>query len=98
MGLRVEEQLTVSQDKTYKFSNVLIRKNHLKGMEAIVSFDVLGSDGRSHAKVHLSYSGSEFNSFWEGFDSGTFLYSELIRKKSINAPLEESIELEFANR
>lgn len=97
MGILVEEEVRVSSSKDYKFSSVAIRRDFIKGLIAVVTFDVLDDTGKKISEKKLVYTDTNYNTFWDGFNSGKFLYEELITKEGIQAQAPSEIEDEFKN-
>lgn len=67
------------------------------GLSAVVVFGVGDTDGNQYPDAVLRYSGSNYNTFWANFNTGTYLYDELARAQGITLPAPNADESEFVN-
>lgn len=101
MGISIEKEITIAHSQTFKFSSVSVRRAPLMGLIAVVVFDILDENGAKISEKKISYSGEEFNTFWQHFNTGTYLYNQLIIKADLQAPIADDpsdhLEDEFKN-
>lgn len=62
-------------------------------MIAQVQFAIINELGQRIDVKVLTYSGKEYDDWWNNFDSGKFLYEEL----ELNVEIPEEVEQEFVN-
>ena len=63
---------------------------------AILTFNVFNEKGDALWNKFLKYKGEQFNEFWNGFNTGTFLYEELKKNANLDITILDS-ESEFIN-
>ncbi len=69
----------------------------IKEISAKLSFGVFDSNGNRVDNLSIVYTGEDYNNFWMNFNTGRFIYSELIASKGLTAEIPENIETEFVN-
>lgn len=90
----INEPIILSQSQKKVFHHVIVEKVNGK-LEARVAFNVLDQDDNIVKSELLIYAGEDFNTFWSNFNSGKFLYEELVKGSDIEVPAE--VEDEFLN-
>lgn len=96
MPIIINRPIVIAEVQYKKFNSVVVRRDPSGNMEAEVHFDVLNEDGAVIASDTLRYSGEEFNAFWQSFNSGKFLYEELVKSET-DVTVPDSVEDEFSN-
>jgi hypothetical protein len=97
MVIQINEQLVIAQSQTYSIREVYIWKDYsLNEINARITFDKLNEKGERINSEALTYTGLEFNVFWNNFNSGTFLYEELKSKLGLQLNVPDS-EQDFIN-
>lgn len=95
--ITLNQELIVAKTQAIKFDSVRIEGGVNDSLRAEVTFCVLNELNQIVGKKYLTYSGEEFNTFWEGFSSGKFLYEKLVEKESLPVIVDSSIEEDFVN-
>ena len=78
------------------FKSVSIVKDEESGLCAYVVFKKTGADGTVTDSV-ITYKGKEYNQFWYGFTTGTFLYSQLSGALGFPVQASQDLEGDFIN-
>lgn len=94
MALEINEPKVVAQSQKYSFESVTIRKINTK-LSAILTFGVYDESNKRIDTVTKLYTDDEFNEFWTNFNSGKFLYEELVRKEALSVTVPDSTEDDF---
>lgn len=95
MAILIEQEKVVATSQEVTFDSCTIYNRN--GLVADVLFKVLNENGAVIEEILLTYEGEEFNTWWENFNSGKFLYDDLVTRKSFSVEVPESIEAEFTN-
>lgn len=104
MAIKVEQALVKANEQNFDFRSITIGKRK-KGLSlteeeelyADVYFDIKDENGTIVATERMVYTGENYNTFWSNFNSGQFLYEELVSKKSIQLTLTNAVEADFLN-
>jgi len=96
MPIIINRPVVIAEVQHKKFSSVVIRRLPNDKLEAEVHFDVLNEEGAPVASDTLRYAGEDFNTFWASFNSGKFLYEELVKTET-DITVPDAIEEEFSN-
>lgn len=97
MSITLNQKRTVAQSQEFKFDEVHITGGAKGELTAVVSFVVNDENGNRIDTQVLTYKGEDFNTFWENFDSGEYLYQELVEKEELAVSIPEDIEESFVN-
>jgi hypothetical protein len=97
MGITVNEPIVLAEVQNHDFRQLVITRGEFGGLSACVCFLIKDGDGKVISEKQLNYAGDDFNAFWAGFNSGSFLYEELI-KGHPGAELPAGIESDFLNQ
>ena len=95
MSIVINRPIILTETQTKKFLYLSINKMNDK-LSAKVIFGVYDSSERLIKEEVLEYKDEEFNVFWEEFNTGTFLYEELVKNEE-DFELPEGLEDEFIN-
>lgn len=83
---------------TYNYDVTNIVQQKINGKwQADVQYSVYDQDNNFIESILLSYTGEEYNQWFDNYNSGKFLLEELIVKKQLNADIPLGIEQEFIN-
>jgi hypothetical protein len=99
MPITINEPLVLSEVKNYK--PIQQRSNWHNGQGfAEVMYGLFDEEGNriSGQEKTISYSGAEFNTWWESFNNGSFLDEELLRVLEIEATLPQDNEYYYTNQ
>jgi hypothetical protein len=97
MVIQINEQLVIAESQIYSIREVYIwRDYHSNEINARITFDKLNEKGERINSEILTYTGLDFNVFWNNFNSGTFLYEELKSKLGLQLNVPDS-EQDFVN-
>jgi len=94
MSIQIQKQLVVADSQTYKCENVTMQK--AGEWTASVTFGIYNENGERVDQVVLSYEAPQFNDFWAGFNSGTYLYEQLVAQQGLTVTVPNS-EGDFVN-
>ena len=95
MSIVINRPIILTETQTKKFLHLSINKMNDK-LSAKVIFGVYDSSERLIKEEVLEYKDEEFNVFWKEFNTGTFLYEELVKNEE-DFELPEDLEDEFIN-
>ena len=96
MALPLPTAITLVSGKSFAFNRAIIAKGP-QGLMANVVFDALDADGRVVGNKTLNYSGVAYNAFWTAFNTGKYLYDELVLKEALVVTVPDSVEADFTN-
>lgn len=94
----INQPKIVAQTQEFIFDEVHIVGGGAKNLAAIVSFIILDENGKRVDTKVIEYRDEDFNSFWESFNSGKFLYDELVEKEGFDVEVDEDVENSFVNK
>ena len=94
MTLQVNEIKTIAQSQNFQFENLVIQKVQ-NSLSANLQFAVYNEKGVRIETRNYEYRDEAFNAFWASFNSGKFLYDELIQKSKLPIQVDVSIESDF---
>ena len=101
--MEINKPIVLTSKQTIKINNINIQRVTAppmvgqSGLMATVKFDVIGDNGKVVQTKTLTYKPSEFNAFWTDFNSGKFLYEELVEKQNLDVVVPNSVEQDFVN-
>mgnify|MGYP006921448156 FL=1 len=94
MPIVINQPIILTESQKKKFHSVTITRLGDNNLIAKVIFHIICPNSNTFIKEEvLSYSGEEYNTFWENFNGGAFLYEELVKNQDIELP--EDLENEF---
>lgn len=94
--IELNEPYILATAQKILFNRVTIQKVG-DSISAVVSFDVANQDGKQIDHKTYIYTGENFNIFWANFNSGKFLYEELVAKEELQIEVPETVETDFVN-
>lgn len=94
MAVTIEEQKVVAQSQRFVFENLVIQRLG-NDLTANIQFAVYNERNERVGTHNYEYRNEQFNTFWNEFNSGKFLYEELVKKSQLNMQLDASIENDF---
>lgn len=101
MAITINEELVVASEQNYSFKSVtILKEKKLLGtveLKAIVAFDIIDQNGKVVSSHVIKYTGSDYNTFWTNFNSGKFLYEQLVLDRDLDIEVDNSIENDFLN-
>ena len=95
MSIIINEPIILTESQKKKFHSVYIENLGEKLMAKVIFHVVCPVSGSFIKEEVLTYTGEEYNRFWENFNNGKFLYEELVGNEEITIP--DEIEYEFIN-
>jgi len=83
----------------WSFIGLTISINPLnKTFTSVVKYQAKDSTGKIIDTKSITYSGKDYNTWWNSFNSGAYLYSELLAKfPDIQGTIPSTVEGEFVN-
>lgn len=93
----LNQQKVVAQLQDFIFDEVHVTGGVSGEFRATVSFIVNNENGERIDNKYLIYSGEDFNTFWGNFNSGEFLYQQLVEKEELEVTVPKDIEESFVN-
>jgi len=96
MAIEINKPLVISDKQIFVFENIVIA-NVDGEKRADITFAIKGEDGQRISEKVLSYTGEDFNTFWANFNSGKFLYEELVRQEDLKVSVDNDLDEEFIN-
>lgn len=97
MSIILNEEKKVALSQSFTFDELHIIGGENGKLEAIVSFVVKNEKGERLAVERLHYSSEDFNTFWEEFNTGKYLYDRLVEDKELSIEVPEEVEENFVN-
>ncbi len=97
MSLEIDQPLIVATSQTIVFSDLQIQNDANLGLIAVIRFVVKDDQGNQVDTKTIRYSGEEYNMFWNNFNSGKFLYEQLVTKDTLPVSVPDSVENDFLN-
>jgi len=97
MSITLNQKKTVAQSQEFTFDEVHITGGASGELKAVVSFVVNDENDKRIDTQVLEYSGEDFNTFWDGFNNGKFLYEQLVEKEALAVSIPEDVEESFVN-
>jgi hypothetical protein len=94
MVLELNEVKTVAQSQRFVFENLVIQRQGIS-LSANVQFAVFNEKNERIATQNYQYQDEAFNEFWTNFNSGKFLYDELVKKSMLPIAVDAAIESDF---
>lgn len=96
--MKINQQKIIAQSQEFIFDEVHIVGGGAKNLAAIVSFIILDENGKRVDTKVIEYRGEDFNTFWDNFNSGKFLYEELVANEGFDVEVnEKDAEDSFVN-
>lgn len=95
MPITIDRPLILSEVQVKEFDYVRIFKGP-EGLRAEVGFVIKNEAGAICDSQVLTYSGEDYNNFWDNFNNGKFLYEELVKDEE-DVEIPEDIEESFKN-
>jgi hypothetical protein len=77
--LELTKEIEVVKQKGIDFKRLIIEKTS-QGKIAVLEFSILNEKEEEINTVGIKYDIVAFNKFWEDFNTGTFLYKEIMMK------------------
>jgi hypothetical protein len=97
MPIVINEPIILTESQKKRFQSVTISRLSDDALMAKVIFHVVCPNSGAFIKEEiLTYTGEDYNTFWENFNNGAYLYEELTKNLE-NIELPEGIENEFLN-
>lgn len=94
--IQAEQPIVKTITLTYEIAHILIQK--LNGeWSADVQTTVKDQNGNFVESLVNTYTGNNYNTWWDNFNSGRFVIEEIISKNSLNAIIPPTIEEDFIN-
>jgi hypothetical protein len=90
MVLELNEVKTVAQSQRFVFENLVIQRQGIS-LSANVQFAVFNEKNERIATQNYQYQDEAFNEFWTNFNSGKFLYDELVKKSMLPIAVDADI-------
>jgi len=97
MSLELDKPIILANKQVFTFNFVSIN-NVYGALEATVCWSVTDEHGKQLDPLVQKFTGKDFNNFWIGFNTGTWLYQLLAKEKGLPIPLVNSHESEFINK
>lgn len=94
MVLELNQPKTVALSQRFVFENVVIQKQQ-DNLSANIQFAIYNEKNERVGTQNYEYRNEQFNEFWLAFNSGKFLYEELIKKSLLPITLDDTIEMDF---
>lgn len=94
--ITINEPKVIATTQSYVFESVNIAKVFEK-LEASVRFGIYNENNERIGEKVIIYSDEDYNTFWENFNSGKFLYTELKAKENLNVEVTDTVEDDFIN-
>lgn len=95
--ITINQPKIVAQEQIIKFDECHITGGARGDLRALVSFVVENENGERIDNLYIEYSGSDYNQFWTDFNSGKFLFDELVKEKGLEVDVPNEVEQEFLN-
>ena len=96
--MKINQQKVVAKTQDVICDEVhLIKLSSKSDKTAIVSFIVNNEKGERIDTKVIEYKGADFNTFHEDYNSGKFLYEELVEKEELVVTIPKDIEETFVN-
>jgi hypothetical protein len=96
MGIELNQPVVIANNQKIECTSIILNKNE-KGWCAEINFSILNEEGQQIGKKSIEYKEEEFNNFWSNFNSGKYLYDELINKNNLQINSSEELEHDFEN-
>lgn len=85
--------LTSSQpyiaNPSYRFKQCMFNRDFNSNLVAVCTFSVLDSNNREVDTVQFRVAPADWNTFWNAFNSGTFLYQTLNTVKNLGLTIAD---------
>lgn len=91
----VNKPLVLTQNQNIKFENLIL--DNSQKLSARVNFGVYNGENRVSSYT-LTYTDKDYNDFWNNFNSGKFLFLELVKKQNLGVQVSDTIENDFLNK
>ena len=95
--LEIAEQKIVATTQKLEFNSLMMIKT-TEGFVAKVTFFVKNEKNKIVETIQKTYKKSEYNAWWTDFNSGKFLYEEIVKDYYPNKTVPDTIEQEFVNK
>lgn len=95
--MKINKPLVVAESQDFVFDEVHVTGGASGNLTAVVSFVVNDEEGNRIDTKVINYTGEAFNEFWDGFDSGKYLYEELVAKEELDVVVPDAVEENFIN-
>lgn len=95
--LTINQPKVIAETQDFQFDELHITGGANGQLVATISFIVNDENGKRIDTKVLTYSGEEFNTFWSDFNSGKYLYEQLVEKQELDVTVPSSIEESFEN-
>jgi len=95
----IKPHTIIIPSQSYQFAGLTINKQGT-ALSAQVVFLVLDPTGKQIDTYTLSFTGKDYNTFWNAFNTGTFIYQELAKALGLpnsQIPGAKTHETEFVN-
>lgn len=93
------QKVTPTVETKVIFSELTLTKDNVGKLSARVRFSVLDADNNVIENLFYYRTGDDFNTFWNGFTTGKYLYSQLELRNSSGSlvAIPNSVENDFVN-
>jgi len=96
MALTLDKPIIVANKQNIKFLTVSINST-ISGLQAVLVAAISDENGKFVEQISKIYTGTDFDNFWKGFNTGTFLYQEIAKLAGAPIPAPLTMENLFLN-
>ena len=97
MPIESDKEIVLATSQTVNFRDLHVHKDADGLLTAEIGFDVLDENGKRVKSYQRRYEGEEYNTWWDSFNNGKFLYQEINTTEGLGADVSDDTEDDFIN-
>lgn len=97
MPLTINAPKVLANTQSVEFAHLRIDRDYNGSLSAEACFNLFNENDEPIGAERLTYTGEAFNTFWDAFTTGTFLYTEVYKRIKGEPMVSGDYEEDFVN-